>query len=210
MSTGKHRASPKIAAALVTASRQLAQRAGALQFGGDISYVYNPLVYARSFVRDWMGIDGEVQRPESEHPKRPVLGLGCPRSEVSGARLWGWARERFGSPRAFFAQFFVWNYCPLSFMLESGANYTPNKLPTAERTPLYNVCDEALAAVVDAIEPRYVVGIGAFARDRAAAALAHRGVAIGTVLHPSPASPAANRGWATQAERQLRDLGLLS
>jgi single-strand selective monofunctional uracil DNA glycosylase len=34
------------------------------------------------------------------------------------------------------------------------------------------------------------------------------GPPIGTVLHPSPASPAANRGWARQAERQLRALGV--
>src|SRR6185503_20305177 len=43
-------------------------------------------------VRDWLGIEGVVGRPAREHPKRPVLGLSCPRSEVSGARLWGWAR----------------------------------------------------------------------------------------------------------------------
>ncbi|MEL6431620.1 MAG: single-stranded DNA-binding protein, partial [Planctomycetota bacterium] len=29
---------------------------------------------------------------------------------------------------------------------------------------------------------------------------------IGTVLHPSPASPIANRGWAPQARKQLAAL----
>src|SRR5688500_13713287 len=45
-----------------------------------------------TMVRDWLGIHGRVTRPAREHPKRPVLGFDCPRSEVSGTRLWGWAR----------------------------------------------------------------------------------------------------------------------
>ena len=32
---------------------------------------------------------------------------------------------------------------------------------------------------------------------------------IGTILHPSPASPKANRGWASIAERELQELGAL-
>ena len=53
-------------------------------------------------VRDWIGIEGRVKKPRNEHPKRPVLGFDCPRSEVSGRRLWGWARETFGTPGRFF------------------------------------------------------------------------------------------------------------
>src|SRR5690606_1352475 len=47
-------------------------------------------------VREWLGIEDGVDRPAVEHPKRPVLGFDCKRAEVSGARLWGWARDRFG------------------------------------------------------------------------------------------------------------------
>lgn len=160
-------------------------------------------------VREWLGIDGQVRRPGREHPKRPIQGFACTRSEVSGARLWGWARQRFGTPEAFFERFFVWNYCPLAFLFESGANCTPDKLPAEERERLYQVCDEALAAVVDALEPRMLVGIGKFAEQRARLALAPRPVPIASILHPSPASPIANRGWAEQAEAQLGALGLL-
>jgi len=159
-------------------------------------------------VRDWLGVDGPVDKPAAEHPKRPVVGLDCARSEVSGARLWGWARDRFGTADAFFDRFFVWNYCPLSFMVESGANLTPDKLPAAERAPLFAACDAALERVVELIEPRMLVGVGAFAAKQAKKTLGER-VPIGTVLHPSPASPIANRGWAPQAEKQLADLGLL-
>jgi len=162
-----------------------------------------------SLVRDWLGISGRVRRPEREHPKRPVLGLDCPRSEVSGARLWGWARERFGAPERFFERFLVLNYCPLMFMEASGKNRTPDALPISEREPLEDACDAALARLVDHYRTRMVVGIGAFAMSRAREALAGRGVRVETILHPSPASPAANRGWAGQAEARLRALGLL-
>jgi single-strand selective monofunctional uracil DNA glycosylase len=155
-----------------------------------------------------MQIRAPIRKPEREHPKRPIDGLDCHRSEVSGARLWGWARDRFGDPDAFFDRFFVWNYCPLSFMVESGANLTPDKLSREERDALYEPCNRALAAVVDAVAPSMVIGIGKFAETRAKKVLGD-GVAVGTVLHPSPASPIANRGWAPQAEKQLEALGLL-
>ena len=84
-------------------------------------------------VRDWLGIGGRVGRPADEHPKRPIRGFGTEREEVSGSRLWGWARERFGSPDRFFERFFVANYCPLVFMEPSGRNRTPDKLPIGEQ-----------------------------------------------------------------------------
>ncbi|MEM1448201.1 MAG: uracil-DNA glycosylase family protein [Planctomycetota bacterium] len=162
-----------------------------------------------SIVRDWMGIEGKVGSPDPVHPKRPIEGFDCARSEVSGRRLWGWAEERFGTPEAFFERMFVWNYCPLVFMEESGKNRTPDKLPATERDPLYAACDAALVDFVETLQPGMVVGVGKFAESRAAKALAEIDVPIATVLHPSPASPIANRGWAPQAEKQLDALGLL-
>ena len=161
-----------------------------------------------SFVRDWMGIEEPVGKPPREHEKRPILGFGCTRSEVSGARLWGWARDRFGTPDAFFARFFVHNYCPLSFMEASGRNFTPNKLPTTERAPLFAVCDQALCETVKVLRPRFLLGIGAFAGQRIRAACPGYAGVTGNIPHPSPASPAANRGWAAAAEDALRELGV--
>jgi single-strand selective monofunctional uracil DNA glycosylase len=159
-------------------------------------------------VRDWMSIRSGVERPRSEHPKRPVDGFDCARSEVSGRRLWGWARDRFGEPERFFERFLVTNYCPLAFMEESGRNLTPDKLPAAERAPLFEACDVALRCLVEFVEPEWVVGIGVFAEQRAKSALAGLDVRIGRGLHPSPASPAANRGWAKQWEGDLAALGI--
>lgn len=161
-----------------------------------------------AMVRDWLGLAGEVKKPAHEHPKRPIEGLACRRSEVSGSRLWGAIRDRYGSPEAFFADHFVANYCPLSFMEASGLNRTPDKLPASEREPLYAACDEYLRTLIAILDPAWVVGIGAFAEARAAKALAGMGRNIGRVPHPSPASPAANRGWAEAAAAALRSQGL--
>jgi single-strand selective monofunctional uracil DNA glycosylase len=160
------------------------------------------------FVRDWMGIEAKVTRPRSEHPKRPVLGFDCQRSEVSGSRLWGWARDRFGSPERFFERFFVLNYCPLVFLESSGRNRTPDKLSVEERDALMAPCDRALRDAIALLDPDHIVGVGVWATKRAAAALGPEGPAVGTVLHPSPASPKANRGWAPQAENDLSALGI--
>jgi single-strand selective monofunctional uracil DNA glycosylase len=161
-------------------------------------------------VRDWLGIFGPVSRPRDEHPKRPIEGFACRRSEVSGARLWGWARARFETPERFFARFFVLNYCPLVFMEESGKNRTPDKLPADERAALHELCDEALARAVRHLEPRVLVGVGAFAEARllAVAERLGSGARVGRILHPSPASPLANRGWASAVDTELAALGV--
>lgn len=154
-------------------------------------------------VRDWMGLKGEVQKPKPEHPKRPVDGLECSKSEVSGRRLWGLFSEKFSSAHDFFIDHFVANYCPLVFMEESGRNRTPDKLPAAETKPLEQACDEHLRQVVEILEPEWLISVGAFAEKRASTALSDMNVQIGKILHPSPASPAANRGWAEAASKQL-------
>ncbi|MFT5049882.1 MAG: single-strand selective monofunctional uracil DNA glycosylase [Chlamydiales bacterium] len=159
-------------------------------------------------VRDWMGIEERIDRPQREHPKRPIEGFACTRSEVSGRRLWGWARNRFKTPERFFERFFVWNYCPLVFMEESGRNRTPDKLPKEERDELFALCDAGLVRMVEALKPKRVIGIGKFAEKRAMLALAERDLIFGTLLHPSPASPMANRGWEPQAEKQLEAMGI--
>ncbi|MEM6457178.1 MAG: uracil-DNA glycosylase family protein [Acidobacteriota bacterium] len=160
-------------------------------------------------VRDWLGIDAPVEAPSDMHPKRPVEGFACARREVSGDRLWGWAADVFGTPERFFRQFFVHNHCPLLFLEASGRNRTPDKLPRAERESLRDRCDQALREVIEWTNVRWVIGVGQYAETRArAAAEGLDGVRVGRILHPSPASPAANRGWAEQAHRQLCALGL--
>ena len=160
-------------------------------------------------VKSYLKIGNPVGRPKVLHPARPVQGLDCPREEVSGTRLWGMISEKFPDPDDFFRDFCVMNYCPLGF-LDAGPtakNVTPDKLPSALQKKLYALCDAYLAEVISMVGSTVLVGIGGFATKKLAA-VAPKGARVGTVLHPSPASPAANRGWAAQASAQLRALGI--
>ena len=233
---------------LIQVSRKLARDTDALTFGAPVSYVYNPLIYAREphemyltrfsgkqpdvvlvgmnpgpfgmaqtgvpfgdvvMVRGFLGIEGRVQNTRPTHPKRKVEGFRCTRSEVSGTRLWGWVQARFKTPERFFSRFFIANYCPLVFVEASGKNRTPDKLPAHEQAALFAACDNALHKTVITLSAKAVIGIGAFAETRIRVALKGMPLKTGRILHPSPASPAANRGWAVQAEAQLKALGLL-
>ena len=168
-----------------------------------------------SAVRDWLGIEAKVDKPDQEHPKRPVEGFACRKSEVSGRRLWGLFRERFGTPAEFFREHFVANYCPLVFMTSSGANLTPDKLPPEESRPLFEVCDRALADTIKLLKPQWVIGIGGFAKKRIdnvqrqffTGSQAFEFTAA-QILHPSPASPKANSGWDREAVKTLTELGV--
>lgn len=158
-------------------------------------------------VRDWLEIDAEIDRPENEHPKRPVEGLLCKRSEVSGERLWGLFAARFGTSAKFFKQHFVANYCPLVFMESSAKNRTPDKLPASEREPLDAACDRHLSRLIEILEPTYLVGVGAYAEE-CLKRVSSDDMRVNRILHPSPASPAANRGWGEAATKQLVEAGI--
>ena len=54
----------------------------------------------------------------------------------------------------------------------------------------------------------WIVGVGAFAAERAQNAACGLAVKAGRILHPSPANPAANRDWSGQAAAQLQTLGV--
>jgi len=159
-----------------------------------------------AMVRDWMGIDCQIHKPNPEHPKRPIEGFACTRSEVSGRRLWGLMKERFSTADQFFQDHFILNYCPLVFMEESGRNRTPDKLPVEEREPLDLACDRFLSRALEELDAEYLVGVGAYAekclqRNAPTARILR-------ILHPSPASPAANRDWAGAATRTLEEEGV--
>jgi single-strand selective monofunctional uracil DNA glycosylase len=159
-------------------------------------------------VKKWLQIEEAVGHPEDSHPKRPVMGFECQRSEVSGRRVWGWAEDRFGNPQSFFKRFMVLNYCPLVFIEESGKNRTPDKLPKSEREALFKSCDKALKETVHLFAPKHVIGVGAFAEKRAHDVLKGMEVTIGRITHPSPANPKANKGWTECIENEFAAMGI--
>lgn len=160
-------------------------------------------------VHDWMKIVAPVSQPKHPNPYRPIEGFACKRSEISGQRLWALFSQRFPNANDFFADHFVLNYCPLAFF-DNARNVTPDKLAKSETKALYAACDEHLRACVRALKPEWIIGIGKFAEAQAKKGISSyfSKVNIGTILHPSPASPMANRGWSSQAEAQLRALGI--
>jgi len=167
-------------------------------------------------VRDWMGLRAAINPPAHQHPRRPIQGWETARSEVSGRRLWGWAASRFGSAERFFAQHFVLNFCPLVFLEASGRNRTPDKLPRAEQVALDAHCMRHLVTAIEILQAVVLIGVGGFAADRlrqaaellGAQAGARRDLRVVRILHPSPASPAANRGWEDAVDATLRAEGL--
>ena len=230
---------------LLAASRRLAHDAGALSFRPPVTFVYNPLLYARecheaylrqfaagpkrtiflgmnpgpwgmtqtgvpfgevAAVREWLGISGHVRKPAGGHPRVPVSGFDCPRSEVSGRRLWGFFRETFGTAELFSRENFVSNYCPLMFLDEAGRNVTPDRISRHDQAALFEVCDRFLLTVIDLLQPRWLVGIGLFAWRRLCAvreAPGHEGTGVTRITHPSPANPRSGRNWAGQAAAAL-------
>ncbi len=159
-------------------------------------------------VKNWMGIEAAVGIPDDVHPKRPVDGFACPKSEVSGKRLWGWAKKRFETPKRFFKRFFVINYCPLLFIEAVCRNKTPDKLPKDEKTRLFEICDQALLETVLFLKTEHVIGIGNFAAARVKSALKKTDIKIGKITHPSPANPKANKGWDALIESELSDMSI--
>ena len=165
-----------------------------------------------SAVRDWMGIERPIGQPPREHPAKRVLGFNCPRSEVSGRRLWGLFRERYVTPEVFFSKHLVHNYCPLLFLegTKTGRNVTPEELPADTMRPVEIACNRLLRDFARILGVRTVVGVGGYAEAKARQALDGLDIRFARVLHPSPASPAANRGWSEAATRELVGQGVWS
>jgi single-strand selective monofunctional uracil DNA glycosylase len=162
-------------------------------------------------VREWLGIVGAVATPKRQHARIPVTGFECRRSEVSGRRLWGLMRERFGSGEQFSHHAFVANYCPLLFLDEAGRNLTPDKITRNDKTRLYSLCDRFLTVLIETLRPEWLVGVGVFAEQRIRAVMQTLPAAAARVVcipHPSPANPRANRDWASQARAVLESNGV--
>lgn len=159
-----------------------------------------------ALVKSYLGISEGVKKPSLEHPKKPIMGFDWPKSEVSGTRLWGFFQSQYKQPKVFFKKFFVLNYCPLGFLSETGANVTPDKLNIEVRKKIETLCDAYLLEVAPLFNAKTLVGVGGYA-SKVFERLFPK-ASIATVLHPSPASPAANRGWAALASKQLHAAGL--
>lgn len=161
-------------------------------------------------VKDYLGLFGLVGSPAVVHPSRPVLGLSCPRSEVSGRRLWGLMQSLWPNPSDFFDKHCVFNYCPLGF-LESGKtakNFTPDHLPKEERKALEDVCDSYLREVISMIKPKALIGVGKYAEGKLQAVNDDPSRIVMSIIHPSPGNPQANNDWNGKTIARMKEAGL--
>ena len=80
-----------------------------------------------------------------------------------------------------------------------------------KRTMINNLCDKALVDVIDLLGISNVIGVGKFAETRANKIKKkyNLNISVYSLLHPSPASPAANKGWSDIAEVTLRNINIL-
>ena len=154
-------------------------------------------------VRDFLHIQGVVGKPKREHPKRPVLGFGCHRSEISGRRLWSFLKDRYGTSEQCFSILTVMNYCPLVFMDSgpTGRNVTPDKLDKDVRVLLEGFCDAYLKDCIEYFNPKYLVGIGQYAKKKLSSF--SEGRILDSIIHPSPGNPQANHDWPQKVEKSF-------
>ncbi len=74
------------------------------------------------------------------------------------------------------------------------------------REQILKLCDETLSKVLTIYQVGHVVGLGRYAEQRAKKVVENygfEGVKVHFLIHPSPASPAANSGWNTLAMKAL-------
>lgn len=160
-------------------------------------------------VKDYLKITGNIEKPENEHPARPVLGFETKRSEISGLRLWSLIASHY--PNADFASDIAFfNYCPLGFLLntKTAKNETPDHLAKEERKALEDVCNNYLDDVIEMINPEYLVGVGKYAEAKLLSANGSTGKKVFSIIHPSPGNPQANSNWAGKTELRLKEAGL--
>lgn len=131
--------------------------------------------------------------------------------QVSGARFWELFRRLCPTPESFFNNCAIHNLCPLAFMTETGKNVAPSDMPVKILRQLDSLCDTTFLEVVSLFKVEHVITVGKYAytcaqKAMTAANVTH--VALHCMMHPSPANPSANKGWADIAEGQLREFGV--
>jgi single-strand selective monofunctional uracil DNA glycosylase len=158
-------------------------------------------------VEEYLHIDEQLHNLPITHPKRPIDGLNCARSEVSGRRLWALIKERYPLAHMFPPYLAIMNYCPVVFVDKgpTGKNIIPEKIEKEVRMALENVCDSYLDDIISIILPHSVIGIGQYAKKKLEQSISRleKDIYVTSILHPSPANPKANRGWAVEVEKVL-------
>lgn len=159
-----------------------------------------------NIVKNYLKIDNPISKPKREHPNRKVEGLNIKRSEISGLRLWDLVKSYYPNPKDMRGNIYIANYCPLLFIssVKTAKNITPNKLKKEIRELIDSICDKYLFDTIDLLNCEKLIGIGKYAEKK----LKNDSIPYFSILHPSPASPLANKGWKEKVLSQLEENGV--
>ncbi len=79
------------------------------------------------------------------------------------------------------------------------------------RRQIEALCDAALHEIIKILACDMIVGIGKYAEEKARRAVEALSlpIRVASIMHPSPANPAANSGkWEISVDQSFKDLGL--
>ena len=161
-----------------------------------------------AMVRDFVGITGRVGKAAARASAAAGDGLRLPplggeRHAVLGLGARPFRDARSGSSTApssrTGARSCSWR--------SRARNRPPDKLRAGERAQLFAACDDALVADRGGARGRRSSSASAASPSSARETALGGDVEIGRILHPSPASPAANANWAGLVDAELRALG---
>ncbi|KAI4467116.1 single-strand selective monofunctional uracil dna glycosylase [Holotrichia oblita] len=155
-------------------------------------------------VKEWYRIEAKINKPAIECPDRPIMGLNCHRSEISGKRLYEFFKKVSDTPENFFKNTYLYNYCPLAFMMkQNGKNITPAQLKGSVKKELEEHCNDTLLQVLSTLNTEIIIALGKYVKDQAESILrAHNidHIQVIYLLHPSPQIP-GNQNWGTKAQK---------
>ena len=131
---------------------------------------------------------------------------------MSGERFWRFIQSKWLTAENFFQNCFVHNYCPLVFTTETGKNITPAEFRSTSKKLVVSHCDSALVKTISILQTTDIVAVGKFVYNRVNQVKKEHDLKINVhfLMHPSPANPAANKGWDSVAEMTLNKLNILN
>nr|XP_022920875.1 single-strand selective monofunctional uracil DNA glycosylase-like [Onthophagus taurus] len=161
--------------------------------------------------KEWLKMNGEVEKPKDECPKKQIKGFECHRSEESGKRFYGFFKNLCRTPEAFFKNAFVYNLCPLAFMKKESANITPHELKGQIKKDIENICGKTLVDILKLLDIKIIVALGRYTEKQAIEIT--QGFQLGHIKviympHPSP-RVVGNNNWAEKAQNVLDTNDLL-
>ncbi|KRT79587.1 hypothetical protein AMK59_8079 [Oryctes borbonicus] len=162
-------------------------------------------------VKEWYQIQGKINKPAIECPKRKIMGLDCHRAEVSGERLYEFFKKTCDTPKNFFRNTYLYNYCPLALMKEGGKNITPSSLKGSVKKELEEYCNDTLMQVLSLLKTEIIIALGVYVKGQAETILKVHNIQNIEVIympHPSPIAR-GNGNWGEKAQKVLEENDLL-